>query len=255
MASVFVATPMYGGMCYGGYLISILDTLDKLKDKNITMYFGELTNESLITRARNSLVRRFLDTDAEYLIFIDSDIVFSGDDVLKLLSHEKDIVCGLYPKKTVDWGAVRWAVNNNVENLQDYAAEYVLNATETPSAVASNGVVEIMHAGTGFMCIHRRVFEQLADKVPSYRESTVTVNGERQKNPDGTDKFPLTKEFFSLKIRESDGLYLSEDYAFCHLWRNHGGKIYADLTIKLRHMGTYVFSGDLQRFLTRGMQK
>ena len=31
--------------------------------------------------------------------------------------------------------------------------------------------------------------------------------------------------------------YLSEDWAFCSRWRNIGGKIYADTSIALRHIG------------------
>lgn len=251
MTSVFIATPMYGGLCYGGYMVSVLDTFDRLRSKNINMYYSELANDSLITRARNKLVGKFLQTDAEYLFFIDADIVFSGVEVLKLLAHQKDIVCGLYPKKRIDWDAVKAAALSGAERVEGFAADYVVNVTEAPSVVDPNGVVEIHHGGTGFMCIHRRVFEALADKVPVYRESTYTKDGQFPKNPDGTDMFPLTREFFSLSIRDSDGLYLSEDYAFCDLWMKNGGKIYADLSVRLQHMGTHVFSGSIQDCLLR----
>lgn len=249
MTSVFIATPMYGGLCYGGYMVGMLDTLDRLKDHNIKLYYNELCNESLITRGRNRLVHNFLQSDAEYLLFIDADILFNGNDVLKILSHEKDIVCGLYPKKVIKWDSIEKAVHNGEKNLQEFAADYVVNLTDELSTVDSNGLVEIKHGGTGFMCIRRNVFELLADKVPSYRESTQTFD-DPEKNENELKRYPVTKDFFALSI-DSNGLYLSEDYHFCNLWRDNGGKIYADLSIQLRHMGTHVFAGSLQHCLMR----
>ena len=38
---------------------------------------------------------------------------------------------------------------------------------------------------------------------------------------------------------------LSEDYHFCELWRKHGGKVHANPFIKLQHVGTYIFGGDI----------
>lgn len=251
MSPVFIATPMYGGMCYGTYMVSMLDTLDKLRSANRLMYFGDLFNESLITRARNQLVRRFLETDAEYLFFIDSDIMFNGGEVLKLLSHEKDIVCGLYPKKSINWDLVKTAALAGEENLSEFAASYVVNMVDNESMrIDENNLVEIKHGGTGFMCIHRRVFEKLADKVLTYRENTLKINGEFAKNPDGSEQAPLTKNFFALSIAD-DGLYLSEDYYFCELWRANGGKIYADFSVRLRHTGSHIFSGDIQHHMVR----
>ncbi len=232
-------------------MVSVLDTLDKLKDKGIVLYFNELCNESLITRARNKLVHNFLQSPAEYLLFIDSDIVFNGDEVIKLLSHKKDIMCGLYPKKVIDWDVVKKAAIGGETNLHEYAAEYVVNFTEQPSFVDENSIVEIRHAGTGFMCIHRSVFEKLSDKVSSYREATLQTSNAPEAEARSLERYPFIKEFFALKITEG-GLYLSEDYYFCDLWRSHGGKIYADLSIRLRHMGTHVFSGNLQHHIKRG---
>ena len=86
------------------------------------------------------------------------------------------------------------------------------------------------------MMIKRGVFEKLAPHVPEYRISTQKVNGEYVK--------PLTSEFFGLSIDDS-GCMLSEDYHFCELWRKHGGKVHANPFIKLQHVGTYIFGGDI----------
>jgi len=243
-SSVHIVTPMYGGLCYGGYTIGLLDTLDKLKDLEITMHYSELGNESLITRGRNRLVNQFLRTDSEYLIFIDADIIFKAEDVLKLIFAEKEIICGLYPRKNIDWESVRKAANNGEKNLEDYSCSFVANPKNLDWSTPFEGIVPIEEGGTGFMCIHRSVFEKLSPLVSEYRECTVTRNEEHSKRPDGSDVWPLTKNFFDVSIAE-DGLYLSEDYHFCRLWNSIGGTVYADTSINLKHVGTHVFSGSL----------
>jgi hypothetical protein len=133
-------------------------------------------NESLITRARNELTRIFLEKDFDYLMFIDADIGFDGQAVAQLLAADKDIVCGIYPKKEVDWVAVEKAAKDGKTNLKDYSGAFVLNfAHELGQELHTDeaGCVEVRHGGTGFMLIKRKVFEDLADKVHTYRPSTV----------------------------------------------------------------------------------
>lgn len=236
---VFVATPMYGGACFAPYVTGMLDTLETLANNNYTLMFSAIANESLITRARNELTRQFLTTNAEYLLFIDADIKFLGQDVLKLLQADKDIVCGLYPKKVVDWERVDIAAKQGLTNLKDYASTYVVNTApyKEDEKIPSNFVIEIKHGGTGFMLIKRHVFEMLAPHVKEYVVSTIPRR-------DGMES-PRTKEFFTTKIEESTDYLMSEDYFFCDLWRRHGGKIHADLSINLSHMGAYEYSGNL----------
>ena len=87
------------------------------------------------------------------------------------------------------------------------------------------------------MMIQRSVFEKLSPYVKEYRVSTI-------KNPDGTMP-KLVKEFFALDVVGDDNYLLSEDYFFCNLWSNNGGKIYADLSINLSHFGQYEYKGNI----------
>lgn len=236
---VFLATPAYGGMCSVNYTQGVLDTLKVLSFNDYRMAFCTIGNESLITRARNDLVDRFLKTNFGYFLFIDADISFSGIDVLKLIKSGKDVICGLYPKKFVDWDRVNIAAKQGYPNLENFAASYVVNVGNyyAPDTVIDDPVIEIDHAGTGFMLIKRNVFEQLSPHVKEYRVSTF-------KNPDGSLP-PKVKEFFALDIVGDDNYLLSEDYFFCSLWKKHGGKVYADISIKLSHVGTYEYTGNL----------
>lgn len=236
--SVLIATPMYGGMCTGGYVSGLLQTVQALSNAGISMQWAHMVNESLITRARNEIARVFLESHHEYLMFIDADISFPGDGVLQLLAVDKDVVCGLYPKKEVDWEQVSKAAKDGKENLKDYSGTFVLNFIGSEDASTNEtGAIEVRHGGTGFMLIKRGVFEFLKDKVPTYRKSSVT-------DKEGKFLQPVTHEFFDTSIDES-GALLSEDYHFCDLVRKHGGEIYAHPFVKLEHIGTYIYGGNI----------
>lgn len=238
--TVMIATPMYGGMCTGQFMVGVIQTINRLQTAGIQTYFVQLGNESLITRARNELTRIFLEHNLEYLMFVDSDIGFDGEAILSLIKADKDIACGIYPKKEVDWVAVERAATEGKTNLQDYSGSFALNfdaAIGQELNTDETGCVEVRHGATGFMLIKRHVFEQLADKVPTYRPSTI-------KDANGNYLKPETKEFFATSI-DASGCLLSEDYHFCEIWRKHGGKIHANPSIKLQHVGTYIYSGDI----------
>lgn len=239
--TMMIATPMYGGMCTGGYTAGLLSTMSRMHELGIPTAWAQIPNESLITRARNALVRIFLEHGHDYLMFIDADISFDGDAVAQLLAADEDIVCGIYPKKEIDWKAVERAALAGRENLRDFGGAYVLNFIGADSGdTDERGVFEVRHGGTGFMLIKRGVFERLAPHVPTYRTSSVL-------DPEtGEYLMPEVKEFFATSIDET-GALLSEDYHFCELFRKHGGRVFANPFVKLDHIGTYTYTGNLLR--------
>ena len=238
--SILIATPMYGGMCTGHYTIATINTINNLRERKVEAFLANLMNESLITRARNELVRMFLkNTDCTHLMFIDADMYFEADAVGRLLDADRDIVCALYPKKEISWDRVRHAVEMNRKDLSYYASEFVLNLPhgKTKVELDKSGLLEVRHAGTGFMLIKREVFEKLEQHVPEYRSSTL-------QDPTGKYIKPIARQYFDTSI-DGTGALLSEDYHFCELWREHGGKVFVDLNIHLKHIGTHSFEGDL----------
>ena len=109
--SVLVCTPMYGGRCDGIYTKSSLALIKRALQHGVEIDFHFVFNESLITRARNYCVDEFLRGHWTHLMFIDSDIGYSADDVLVLLALMEedspyDVMCGPYPKKTIAWEKV-----------------------------------------------------------------------------------------------------------------------------------------------------
>jgi hypothetical protein len=233
---LFVATPMYGGLCSGAYTQSMLGLSDLLRARRIEMLFGCLFNESLVTRARNALVQSFLGTDCTHLMFIDADIRFRPADVLSMLAAGRDVLCGVYPKKQIDWAGVRAAALRGEPDLQRFTGSFVMQLAGDAEQVTVpvDQPAEIRHGGTGFMLIARRVFDQLAPHVPAYADDTA-----------GAAPGTMVKEFFATSIEPGTQRLLSEDYHFCRLWREHGGAVFAAPWVKLAHIGTYTFEGEL----------
>ena len=239
--SILVATPMYGGMCTGHYTIALMNSINILKGLQVETLLASLMNESLIPRARNELVRLFLnETQCSHIMFIDADMYFNDQAIATLYKADKGVACGIYPKKELDWDKVSTAANKGKADLPNHSSSFVLNLPHGVKKVEpdADGMVEVRHGGTGFMLIKREVFEKLAPHVPEYRAST-------KQNEKGEFVRPLTKQFFDTSIDET-GCLLSEDYHFCALWRKHGGKVYASTKLKFNHIGTHIFGGSIE---------
>jgi hypothetical protein len=199
-------------------------------------------NESLITRARNALTHQFLKSDSTHLMFIDSDIKFLPEHIVPMIQADKEIICGIYPKKEINWDSVKQAMNNNIpdDRLKFHTGSFVVNLVDYAGTVTVPIAqpVEIFNGGTGFMLIKREVFEKLGEKVPEYTNDVGDLSGTMQQQE-------KIKEFFATSIEPETNRLLSEDYHFCREWRMAGGKVWAAPWCQLAHIGTYAFEGQL----------
>ena len=241
MAKVFFATPMYGGLCTGFYVQSMLMSQGALNAAGHTAIASFIQNESLIDRARNALTKGFLMSDCTHMMFIDADIRWNPADIPPMIDADVDIICGIYPKKEIDWPQVERAVKSGVptDQLKNHTGSFVVNLVDYSATVTVpiNQPVEIWNGGTGFMLIKREVFEQLADKVPTYVNDVTDLSG--------SIKNDEIKEYFTTSIEDGTRRLLSEDYHFCNIWRKAGGKVWAAPWVQLSHIGTYAFDGQL----------
>jgi len=247
---VFVATPMYGGMAHGLYIKSCLDLQTSLGKYGVDTKFSFLFNESLITRARNYLVDEFLRTDYTHLLFIDSDIHYSPQDVIALLALDKDVIGGPYPKKSINWGNIAHAARNHPDleprELEALVGEYVFNVVKGTKQFTVTEPLEVMEIGTGYMMVKREVFTKMAEAYPMIHYKPDHVG---QANFDGSR---YIHAYFDTVIDTKDSItgggsdrYLSEDYMFCQMWRKIGGQIYLCPWMKTQHIGTYAFTGNM----------
>jgi hypothetical protein len=246
---IFVATPMYGGVCGGQYCKSSADLASLGAQYGMDIRFFYLFNESLITRARNYLVDEFLRSDCTHLMFIDSDIGFDPNDVIALSviaeeGTDKHIVCGPYPKKCIAWEKIKRAVDKGFadrdpEQLERYVGDYVFNPKEGTGSIPLDEPVEVLEGGTGFMMIQRAALEKFRDAYPQYMYLPDHV---RTEHFDGSREILMA---FQAEVDPKSKRYLSEDYWFCQKAWDIGVKTWLCPWMKLQHMGSYVFAGSL----------
>jgi hypothetical protein len=230
---IFVATPMYGGMCHGEYALALLGLASACSQHGVSMEVGVTHNESLVPKARDDLVWHFMRSKATHMLFIDADIAFTPDDVFQLLNTDQDVVAGLYPVKDIHWEAVRQAALAGVpaEALPFFSGRLAMNTIpDGPQEMVLGQLYEVAAVGTGFMMIKRHVFETLAQHTPTYLVDMATSDMDR-----------VAHSYF--RIGPEGDTYLSEDYSFCHLWRKHGGKVMVAPWVTPAHIGSLKFCG------------
>jgi hypothetical protein len=240
---LFIATPMYGGLCNGSYTVGLLTAVGVFSRNGIAMQYAHMMNESLITRARNALTKDFLASECTHLMFIDADIGFLPQDIVRMVHADKEIICGIYPKKEINWLEVTKAVNAGVppQELHKHTGAFVVNLVGGATSAEGDMYtpMEIANGGTGFMLIKREVFEVLIGRVPTYTNDMFTAIDDQSIKEE-------INEFFTTSIdKESGNRLLSEDYHFCKIAREAGFKVWAAPWAQLSHTGTYIFSGTL----------
>lgn len=167
---ILIATPCYGGKLYTGYFQSMMELSVKFTQLGIPFEVMSVGNESLITRARNGIVAKFLANDElTHLMFIDADITFSWISVLRLLLGNKDVCGGCYPKKTINWNKIKRNVMKNPEmnekELMARSVDYVFNPIyyqENGNTVikVEDGFIKVKDIATGFMMVRKMFSKQ-----------------------------------------------------------------------------------------------
>jgi hypothetical protein len=198
-----------------------------------------LGNDALITRGRSAIVAKFLDNPSTtHLLFIDADICFSPELVIRMLAFDKDFVAGLYPAKIIDWQQIVQKYGQSKESLEETGFAYVGEVCSGKDLKLENGFATGTYAGTGFQLIKRSVFERMFQAHPEMKYQALHAFP-RPSQPSGN-----LYALFDCMIDPATGVYLSEDYAFCRRWRALGGEIWLDLTSRLTHTGSYSFRGN-----------
>lgn len=221
----------------------VMSYSDLLASTRIIGLVDWLPGDSLVNRARNNLAHRFMQgypqpddngktqvVQYDWMLFMDTDLIFRGDSVVKIyeLARERGpgIYCGTYPMKMLK-------------------PKIVCN-TMPGATIQPDGTVEVREAGTGFMLIHRQVFEKMQEKF--YDEMRYAVDMGDDKNP---QKFMF--DYFTVGVRYDPLMktkrFLSEDWYFCQRWRECGGKIIMQTKISCAHIGKFAYPGNPNEIL------
>ena len=225
--SILVCTPAYGGNMNFEYVLSLLRLEKACQHAGITLDYSFLANESLIPRARNYLCAEFLEkSHVTHLLFVDADIQFQPDDVIRMIRADVPVLGGLYPKKRLNWE--RMQLGKQTAPMLDYV---IMPNNNSPPITDIYQPQPVRFIGTGLMLIQRKVLNEMLDK--------------EKDNPDFWYWADNKKYFKFFDCITKDQIYLSEDYFFCERWRELGGTVHAAYWTRCTHWGIFGFAGNV----------
>lgn len=234
---VMIATPCYGGLLTQRYVHSTLSLVQVATSAGFRVSLELLGYDSLIPRSRNALVARFLDMPTvTHLFFIDADIGFQVEQVIRMISFDQDVVAGLYPLKLRDWAAAPLVQFSTGEGLETASLRYVGTPCEGADFQERDGFITGLYAGAGFLLIRRTALLRMIAAYPHLRYEAAHTQAIPNTSP---HQYAL----FDCMIEAETGHYLSEDYTFCRRWREIGGTLWLDTKSSLIHVGAHEFSG------------
>lgn len=229
---LFIATPAFGHQVTTNYANSLLKFVSTPHPTlAVSSAIHMQSGMALVTQARNNCVAYFLNSECTHFLFIDADIGFEPEAIYRLI--EKDVPLALTPYPVKGYG-------------KDYQLQFIVHFPDKDNVrIDKGGFTEITAGPTGFMMIKREVFEKLAEKYPERK----TVNKQLVGNKVET----MEKGWYTFfeTAQDPENGYLGEDIAFCRLWTNIGGKIYADTQTPLTHFGSHAFHGSLNMMFAK----
>jgi len=237
--SIFVATPVHSE-CSIHYTQGLLELQKLAFEKKIKIKFV-LMKSSLVTQGRNLCVSSFIESKFTHMLFIDSDIYFQPESIIKMIEKDKDVLSIPYPLKTIMWDkALDGIKKNQIKTIRDLKKSfntYPMRVKDDKNIQLDNGVIEVTHSPTGCMLIKKSVIDKMIKEYPekSIVQKTV-INGKY------VDK-PHMWNFFDTIHDPETKTYLGEDFSFCKLWKDIGGKCHAFIEDDIIHVGEHQYQG------------
>jgi hypothetical protein len=199
--TILICTPVYSSVIHVECMLSVMRTMSLLQASGISVGFTTRSGVSHIDLARNILVAEFMRSEAQYLLFVDSDLSFAAEDILTLLKLDRPIVGIPCPTKTLDWDRIRDAALDGAAEAE--LARWGTKLTYfTPQTSNDDGTVQCEAVGTGLTLIRRDVFEKLERAHPETRH---------------THPFAPNEQIFAhYDAGVIDGMWRAEDMMFCY---------------------------------------
>ena len=209
-ANLLIGTPAYGGQVHVDYVSSLL----VFQREGIVFTLMTIGNESLITRARNTILSTFHERrEFTHLLFLDGDVHLPCEGLRRMIASGKDVVGAPVALKAVDAGGAR-----------------MFNLGRT---IGEDGPLLLTErVGTAALLLSRNAAEALIADARSDRRAYEQSTTARAASGAGD---AIHYDVFRVGVVE--GEYLSEDYWACHALRRLGFAIHVDPTIVTRHNG------------------
>ena len=238
---ILVGMPCYGGVICVETAQSLLRLQAVFQQNKIDFQYEFLTSESLISRGRNTIVAKFMsDASFTHLLFVDADLMFNCDAVIKMLKADKEIIGCPYPKKKYNWEKVK-KHGYSEKNLPRFTdINYNLQGGRT---ISTGSIIPVKDIPTGFMLIKKSLISNMMMCYPDRQYKNNIAGMEKSLEPFFYDLFGTGVV---------NGIYLSEDYYFCHLVKEMGVDLYLETGFTFGHIGREVFFGNLALQLKDG---
>ncbi len=199
------------------YAFSIQRSREALTAAGIQSAYFLLSGNCHVDDARNCIIQEFLLSDCTDLVFLDADVSWTPDQVVRLVQHDRDIVGGVYPFRRQD-----------THQAGDMPVRMLAGAE------VRDGLLEVEGLPAGFMRIRRQPIETLAADAPHFKKKGSAT------------EVPL---LFERTLEE--GTRWGGDLNFCNKWRRAGGKIYVDYEMRLGHTAKIVLMDSLGSAIRR----
>lgn len=222
---LLLALPIYGSL-ESRFAFSLIEAIGRFTKSNpgFDVQMTPLIGDSLVCRARNSLTRLFMESDCTHMLFIDSDLTFSPEQIIRLMSHDVEVVGGLYCKK---------------QDGPD--AELVINVCANPIQIdggTKDGLMTVRYVGTGFLLVEKSVIQRMIDKWPE-----IAYKEDPDHKKTAWDIWHSGVYDYAANGYPNDWprRYLSEDWWFCQRCQDLGIKVWVDRRVSLKHTGSIAF--------------
>lgn len=218
---VMIGMPMHQAVMSANTALMLLDAQTQFHVRGwlMTVQMGWGTHQ--IHTARNLIAKKFLESEATDLFFIDDDISGDPSYIVRMMEHPVDVVCGLYVQKN---------------GKGHFVIEPTYDADRNPVPLKRNretGLVQHTGCGAGFMRIKRHALERFLKLIQeNYPESWYEE-----------PVLPGEKIWPFFECQHVDNKTVHEDIWFHKMFAHFGGKSWADVDLRLNHSGVRDFTG------------
>jgi hypothetical protein len=224
----FISTPAYEGKVHVQYAMSLLDTSEILRMLGYEVIVRVPVGSSLLVADRNRILQMFWESEADYLLCVDSDLGWDPIFIPKLLDHlvkdDVEFVGGVYPSRD--------GKSFNFRPMTEEDGRIIVDK--------KTQLLKMNHIPAGFMMMKRSVIQKLHEKYPElYYTPKDPRNGSES-------------AFCLFNTEVWDGEFWGEDYVFCRRVREAGIDIWVDPMIGFNHAGV---TGSLMEALTTDPSK
>jgi hypothetical protein len=206
---IFICTPAYQGTVHVSYALSLTETTRMLSMHGFQYAIHIPTCGSLLVADRNRLIHAFLESGADYMFCIDSDIGWEPQAVMRMLTANKEFVAGVYPSRDGKTFIFRPFMEEDGKIIQ---------CPET-------SLLKMQCVSAGFMLIARSAIEKMINKFPHLH-----FKPKDERNTSGEGYCLFNTELI-------DGEFWGEDYVFCRRAEEAGIDIWVDPYFYFDHAG------------------